>query len=86
MYLYRRPAAVPAGLYIDPEYALQTLRPDHGSMLLRCRLDRVPAREPGATARRHLCPQTAIGREYPVKAREVYSRFRNEGCQARDEI
>ncbi len=30
--------------------------------------------------------QTAIGCEYPVKAREVHARFRNEGGQTRDEI
>ena len=41
----------------------------------------VPTSVPAAPARCHPCPQTAIGREYPVEAREVHTRFRDEGCQ-----
>ncbi len=53
-YLQHRPTTMPRGLYVDPEYALETLRPGHGGMALRCCLDRIPARQPGAAARRHL--------------------------------
>jgi len=50
---FHAPTTVPAGLYVDSEYALQTLRPRHGSMLLRCCLSRVPTTVPGAAARCH---------------------------------
>ncbi len=45
------PTTVPAGLYVDPEYALQTLSPCHSGMALRCCLDRLCATVPGAAAR-----------------------------------
>lgn len=83
---FHAPTTVPAGLYVDPEYALQTPGPGHGGVSLRRRLARVPMRVPGAAARCHQRPQTAIGREYPVEAREVHTRFWYERRQARDEI
>jgi hypothetical protein len=74
------PTTVPASLYVDPEDALQTLRPRQGGTALRCCLDRAFTAVPG-TVWGHLGVQTAVGREHPVEAREVDPRFRNKRCQ-----
>ena len=76
------PATVSAGFHVDPEYALQTLRPGHGGTALRCCLERLATAVPSVVARRDLRAQTAVGREYPVRAREVHAWFWNALCQS----
>lgn len=78
------PPTAPIALDVNPEYALQTLRPGHGGTALRCRLHRVRTAAPGAAAWSHRRAQTAVGCKYALETDEIRIRFRNERNQARD--
>ena len=58
----------------------------HERTALRCGFDPVPTAAPSAAAWGYPRAQTAVGCKYAMEAREVHPRFRNGGCQARDEI
>lgn len=87
----QRPAASRTGLYLDPEDPFQALRPGHCGaafgwrpLLWVC----TPAITASLTPldRRHLRAVPAVGREDPVEARQVDTLFRNQGCQAGNEV
>jgi hypothetical protein len=84
-------AAGTARLNVDIEHPLETLGPSHGRATFGGRSVLRLIRRFGLTAFAtpcgcHLYAMLAVGGEYPVKAREVHARFRNEGGQTRDEI
>ena len=76
---------------VDPEYALQALRPSHRSAafgwhrFLRIRCRGMPA-SPAPLGRRHPRAVLAVGREQAVKTGQIYPRFRHQRCQPGDEI
>ena len=80
------PATGFAGLYIDLEHALQTLRSCHCRVAVCRGLIRAHRVTPSASGRSHLLAQMMVGGEYAVITSQVDARVGHECRQPGDKV